>query len=255
MISVFKSPLLEQFTEIRHGFFGRKGGVSTGPQLSLNCGDRDDSAENVKENRRRALACLTHHTLPLTLLNQVHSNLAYFIKDPFPSGQEGDGTVTKTPHLAIGVLTADCAPVLLYCPETRTIAACHAGWKGALGGIIESTVNLMVEKGACREKIVSAVGPCIAQQSYEVSTPFFAEFTTKAPESKTFFQSTQPEKFLFNLRGYVERRLHQAGVQAVDHVAHNTYAEEANFFSFRRKTHRNEPSFGNQLSAIALLSS
>jgi YfiH family protein len=237
---------------VAHGFFGRTGGVSAGIYESLNCGpgSGDDPAA-VAQNRQRVA---DHFHAELVTLHQVHSAAAVPVSLAWGNERpQADGVATKTPGIALGILTADCAPVLFADAEARVIGAAHAGWKGALGGIVESTLTAMEELGATRANIAAAVGPCIAQANYEVGAEFRDRFTdADAANSKYFIASDRTAHFRFDLEGYVRDRLRRAGLRDVKGLAADTYAREAEFFSFRRATHRAEPNYGRQISVIVL---
>ena len=241
-----------------HAFFGRRGGVSSGIFASLNCGPGSgDARDKVVENRRRALAQLSPEpNATLLTLYQVHSNKAVVATEPWEIGgaPQADAMATNRPGLALGILTADCAPVLLADVEAKVIGAAHAGWKGALSGVIEAAVAAMESLGARRERIAAAIGPCISQANYEVGPEFEARFREADPAYVRFFAAgaTKPDRWHFDLSGFVAARLGDAGVQNVEVVAADTYAREAEFFSFRRATHRGETDYGRQLSAILL---
>lgn len=243
---------------IAHAFFGRTGGVSTGIFASLNCGPGSgDARDKVVENRGRALAQLSPDSgATLLTLYQVHSNKAVVVTEPWEIGgaPQADAMATKVPGLALGILTADCAPVLLADARAKVIGAAHAGWKGALSGVIEGAVAAMESLGADRNRIAAAIGPCISQANYEVGPEFEARFREADPSYAGFFEpsAAKPDHRHFDLSGFVAARLRAAGVQSVDVVSADTYAGEAEFFSFRRATHRGETDYGRQLSAILL---
>jgi YfiH family protein len=239
-------------TGIAHGFFGRTGGVSTGIYESLNCvpGSGDDLAA-VTRNRERVA---DHFHAELVTLHQVHSATAVPVSAAWGDARpQADGVATRTPGIALGILTADCAPVLFADPHARVIGAAHAGWKGALGGIVESTLAAMEELGAARANIAAAVGPCIAQANYEVGAEFRSRFAGEnAANTKYFIPSDRAGHFRFDLEGYVADRLRSAGIDNVNGLSVDTYAREAEFFSFRRATHRSESNYGRQISVIVL---
>lgn len=249
------SPLLSTLPGVRHGFFTRGGGVSGGLYASLNLGrgSRDDPAA-VEENRARAAAWFGLAPHALLTAYQVHSADAV-AAEAFAGGgrPEGDAVVARSPGVACGALSADCAPVLLADAEARVVAAAHAGWRGALGGIVEATVAAMERAGAERGRIAAAVGPCIAPASYEVADDFRAAFAARAPEAAAFLTPRgSAGRGSFDLPGFVLDRLARAGVGRAEWVGHDTYADEARFFSNRRAFHRAEPDYGRLLSAIAL---
>ena len=251
---------------IAHGFFGRAGGVSTGLYDSLNCGPgSSDKPENVAENRRRAAAALTpdgEARAQLISLSQIHSASvltfpAWGQHQAAASRPEGDAMVTATPGLALGILTADCAPVLLADPKAGVIGAAHAGWKGALGkdgrGVLEATLEAMEKLGALRMRIQATIGPCIAQENYEVGWDFRDRFLELGLKHRQFFVPSDKEgHYRFDLPGYAAHRLAAAGVGSVQSLGISTYPPENGYFSFRRTTHAGEPDYGRQISAIVL---
>ena len=240
---------------VRHGFFTRQGGVSSGIYASLNCGPGSrDPAANVAANRARVAELLGAEPGRLVTVFQKHSADAVVATGPWNGATpEADAIVTKTPGLAIGILTADCAPVLFCDGEAGVIGAAHAGWKGALGGVIEATIEAMRKLGATPERIVAAVGPTISQDAYEVGSEFVARFGAEDPESSAFFAtdevSGEPH---FDLPGYVGERLARAGVGSIADLGHCTYCEETRLFSYRRSQHHGEEDYGRQISAILL---
>ncbi len=242
---------------IAHGFFGRTGGVSTGIFASLNCGPgSSDDRKNVIENRRRALIALTKDApAQLLTLYQIHSGNAVTVTEPWEigTGPQSDAMATNMPSIALGILTADCAPVLLGDTEAGVIGAAHAGWKGALSGVIESVIGAMERLGADRARITAVVGPCISQQNYEVSGEFRANFEQADKENARWFvASDRPDHFRFDLPGYVESRLSASNIAHIARIDRCTYASGGDFFSYRRATHRGEKDYGRQLSAILL---
>jgi YfiH family protein len=246
------SPLLDEVAGVRHAFFTRRGGVSQGVYDSLNVGigSRDDP-EAVRENRARAAAAFDAPPQALLTAYQIHSSVAAVA--PWAERPEADAVVTVTPGLVCGALSADCAPILFADGQARVVAAAHAGWKGALGGIVAATVEAMIAQGARRERIVAAVGPCIAQASYEVGADYEARFAAEAPGSERHFTPGRvPDKRQFDLPGFVLMRLQQAGITRAEWIGRDTCAEEDLFFSNRRGYLRGEPDYGRLLSAIAL---
>lgn len=240
---------------VRHGFFSRQGGVSQGLFASLNCGlGSGDTADAVRENRARALRQLD---LPLeTLLTcyQVHSATAVTVADPWgdEARPRADALVTDRRGVALGVVTADCAPVLLADAQAGVVGAAHAGWKGALAGVVESTVAAMEALGAKRHHIAAAVGPCIGWDSYEVGPEFPQGFLAQAPGNARFFKPGRGDRQLFDLKAFVAWRLAEAGVGTLAVDPGDTWADEQRFFSYRRATQRREGDYGRLLSAIAL---
>jgi purine-nucleoside/S-methyl-5'-thioadenosine phosphorylase / adenosine deaminase len=253
--AMFCASTLESCDGIRHGFFTRQGGVSKGIYASLNCGlgSRDD-AENVQQNR--ALVAETMGVQPERLLTlyQIHSATAVIVDKPWNGAvPEADAVVTGTPGLAIGALTADCAPILFCDPGARVIAAAHAGWRGALLGIVEATIACMEQLGARPERTVAVIGPTISQRAYEVGTDYVEHFVGKEPRSSAFFvnddSSGEPH---FDLAGYVAERLARAGVGNFTDLGLCTYCDETRLFSYRRSQHHGEDDYGRQISAIVL---
>jgi YfiH family protein len=240
---------------IRHGFLGRRGGVSGGVCSGLNVGlGSGDEREAIAENRRRAVEAVAPGARLVTL-HQVHSGDALAVTAPYPDEDRprADGMVTDQPGLVLAILTADCAPVLFADPEAGVIGAAHAGWKGAIGGIVEATVREMERLGADRARIAAAVGPCIARRSYEVDDSFFRRFAEAAPENERFFTAGQAGgRHQFDLEGFVLSCLAAAGLARIEALGEDTYSQPDRFFSFRRATHRGEPDYGRQVSLIAL---
>lgn len=224
---------------VPHGFFGRAGGVSTGIYASLNCGPgSSDARADVTENRRRVSQALGG---TLLTLYQIHSAQAVMVTEPWEHGPQADAFATNVTGLALGILTADCAPVLFADVEAGVIGAAHAGWKGALAGVTDAAIAAMESLGAQRSRIAAAIGPCISQANYEVGPEFRARFDSK------FFAGRH-----FDLEGYVAERLADAGIATVARLSACTYARESDFFSYRRATHRGENDYGRQVSAIML---
>jgi hypothetical protein len=238
-----------------HGFLGRRGGVSQGLCAGLNVGwGAEDDPEAVRENRRRAAAAVAPGAA-LATLHQVHSGDALYAAAPWPDDARphADALVTDRPGLVLGILTADCAPVLFADPQAGVVAAAHAGWKGAFGGVVEATVAEMEKRGADRTRIAAAVGPCIARRSYEVDDAFLRRFAEADPENERFFTGgARPDRHQFDLEAFVLSRLAAAGLARVEALGEDTYAQPDRFFSFRRATHRGEPTYGRQISLIAV---
>jgi len=239
---------------VSHGFLGRRGGVSTGLVAGLNVGTGSaDDPDAIAENRRRAAEAV----LPggrLVTVYQVHSPDAVAVIEPFEDRlrPRADALVTDRPGLALGILTADCAPVLLADREAGVVGAAHAGWKGAIGGVTDSTIALMETLGARRERIAAAVGPCIARASYEVDAGFFRRFAEENPANERFFADGRPGHYQFDLEAYVAHRLASAGIRTVETLGLDTYSDENRFYSFRRATHRGEPDYGRQIAIIGI---
>ena len=247
---------LNDLAAVRHGFFCRSGGVSEGLYSSLNCGyGSGDSPENVTENRRRAMAEIDLEGGRLVTAYQVHSPDVVEVKSPWAreDSPKADAMVTRERGLALGILTADCVPVLFADAEAKVIGACHAGWKGALNGVVAATVDAMVHLGAKAEAIAAGIGPAICQRSYEVGPEFPAPFLEQDPRNADFFCPGQREGHShFDIKGYVARCLGAAGVKTIQTLPCDTCAEEDRFFSYRRSCQRKEPDYGRGLSAIYL---
>jgi YfiH family protein len=250
---VLRAKNLESLPAIAHGFFGRQGGVSEGIFASLNCGPGSgDVRANVIENRSRVADAMGG---ALVTLHQIHSAQAVGVAAPWEIGKgpEADAMATDVPGIALGILTADCAPVLFADSEARVIGAAHAGWKGALGGVTDAAVAAMEKLGASRARIAAAIGPCIGQANYEVGAEFPDTFAQADSANAAFFiPSERADHLRFDLEAYVARRLALAGIGDVARLRACTYAHDADFFSFRRTTHRREADYGRQVSAIVL---
>ena len=250
------SPLLSAIPGLRHAFFTREGGVSGGIYAGLNggLGSSDDPA-NVAENRRRMAQQMGVSPEHFLSVWQVHSPDAVVATGPWEgaSRPRADAMVTRTEGLAIGVTAADCGPILFVDPNARVIGAAHAGWKGALTGILETTVDAMEKLGAERSGIVAAIGPLIRQHSYEVGGEFVERFMEHDAENALFFvPSSREGHAMFDLAGFIRTRLENAGVLMIDDTGIDTYSDER-FYSYRRSVHRGEPDYGRHVHAIALV--
>lgn len=239
---------------IRHGFYSRAGGVSEGIYASLNCGlGSDDDRDAVRANRIRVAQHLQSDQADVLTAYQVHSANAVVADGAIAQDQrpKADAIVTRTPGLAIGILTADCAPVLLAEHDAKIVAAAHAGWRGAVGGIVQATIQAMLRLGAQRDRIRAAIGPCISQAHYEVGPEFEDDFLRRDPSNARFFMRRSTDsKPHFDLPTYTAYQLQNEHIATTEIVEHCTYASESMFFSFRRATHRFEPDYGRQISAI-----
>ncbi len=237
-----------------HCFLGRRGGVSTGLHAGLNVGwGSDDERAAVAENRARVIAAVMPGARLVTV-HQVHSPTCVTVSEPWgdDARPQADALVTDRPGLLLGVLTADCAPVLFHDAKAGVIGAAHAGWKGAIGGVTEATVEAMEALGARRANIAAVVGPCIAQESYEVDEGFERRFLEHDTDNERFFRAGKPGHAWFDLEGYVASRLAAASVGNVAMLGEDTYAQPDRFFSYRRATHRGEPGYGREISVIGL---
>ena len=238
---------------VRHGFFTREGGVSTGIYAGLNCGvGSNDAPENVAENRRRVAVSLGAEPEALTSLYQVHSADVITIDEPL-SGErpKADAMVSKTPGIALGVLSADCAPILFSDRTNGVIGAAHAGWRGALAGVAVNVITKMEALGAKRETMKAAIGPCISQAAYEVGPEFVDTFLESDPENVRFFGQGKGDRAQFNLPGFLLSKLAEAGVEA-EWTGHCTYSDPDRFFSYRRNTHDGLSDYGRLIAAITL---
>ena len=250
-VEIIRAAMLEG---VPHGFLGRKGGVSNGVCAGLNVGlGSGDDRDAVHENRRRAVEAVAPGARLVTV-HQVHSADALYAAAPWPDDArpKADALVTDRPGLALGILTANCTPVLFVDRQAGVIGAAHAGWKGALGGILEATLATMEARGADRARITAAIGPVIARKSYEVDEAFLRRFAEADPQNDLFFSPGREGHYQFDLEAYVLARLAQAGVTRAEALGLDTYSDPERFFSYRRATHKSEPCYGRQISLIAL---
>ena len=241
-------------TGVPHGFFGRRGGVSDGDLASLNCGlGSGDDPALIAENRRRAADAVLPGAA-LAGLYQVHGNRCVLVDETtdLAARPEADALATRSPRLLLGILTADCVPVLFADRAAGVVGAAHAGWKGAIAGVTDATLAAMESLGATRANIAAAIGPCIGRASYEVDDAFAARFLTDDPANERFFAAGKPGHAMFDIAAYVAARLAAAGVARIAIGGQDTYAEEADYFSYRRACHRDENSYGRQISVIGL---
>jgi YfiH family protein len=253
---MIEAPDLKSARSLRHGFFTRQGGHSSGHFASLNCGfGSGDDKPTVARNRAAVGEQIGVSAGNLLTIWQWHSPDVVVAEAPWDvlAPPKGDAIVTTQPGLAIGVLTADCAPILFADDEAGVIGAAHAGWKGALAGVSDATIAAMEEKGARRERITAIIGPTISQKAYEVGPDFATQFLADDPDNADFFTpSARLRHQMFDLPSYLERRMRRQGVGRVMDMGLCTYSDEARFYSFRRATHRNEKDYGRQISAIVL---
>ncbi len=249
-------PALSDLADINHGFFTRNGGTSDDPYHSLNCGyGSSDEREQVTLNRAKVADCLSVPLSQLTTAHQTHSANAVITDKPFSQDDlpKADAIVTNTPGLAVAVLTADCGPLLFADPQARVVAAAHAGWRGAFGGIIESTIEAMQSLGAKADQMIAILGPTISATNYEVDKAFQQHFLEQSAINERYFTDVGKTGHVqFDLPAYITTRLEGLGVKQAINMNLCTYGEEDRFFSFRRATHRAEPDYGRQISAIAL---
>jgi YfiH family protein len=250
-VEVIRAPALGG---VVHGFLGRRGGVSTGELAGLNTGlGSGDDRALIAENRARAISSVMPGAKLATVF-QIHSARVARAEAPWPDDvrPHADALVSDKPRLLLGILTADCAPVLLADVAAGVVGAAHAGWRGALSGVTDAVIDAMEALGAKRERIAAAVGPCIARASYEVDRRFFDRFLADEPANERFFTDGPERKLHFDLEAYVVARLAAAGLARVETLALDTYADTDRFFSYRRATHRGEASYGRQISLIGI---
>lgn len=250
-----EAPDLSACPGIRHGFFGRQGGVSHGPFASLNVSLRNaDKSPDALENRRRVVGALGVGEAPLLIARQVHGTRCLVVDAAFDPHRppEADALATRTKGLVLGATTADCAPILMADAEAGVIAATHAGWRGAKDGIIEATVAAAQRLGASTDRLTAAIGPCIALASYEVGATFEADFLAADPASRACFAPGSNGRAYFDLESYCASRLARCGIGAVERLGLDTFADAERFFSYRRTTKAGERHFGLQVAAIAL---
>lgn len=249
LIEILTSPLLS----VRHGFFTRKGGASSGVFAGLNCGPGStDQREAVAINRGRVADALEVPHDHLLTVSQVHSARVVTVTGPFHARPEADAMVTAIPGLALGVLTADCQPVLFADADAGVIGAAHAGWRGVAAGVLEATLDAMETLGAVRARIVAVIGPTISQPAYEVGPEFRASFVDEDPANARYFQPGAGDRHLFDLPGFGLARLRRAGVADAAWTGHCTFSDPARFYSFRRSTHERAADYGRLISAIRL---
>lgn len=253
---MIQSDALSAFPNITHGFFTREGGISSGIYEGRNCGlGSDDLRSKVIENRGRTADDLGVPRDHLLTVYQVHSPNVIVADKPWAAdaAPEGDALVTATRGLALGILTADCTPILFADPEAGVIGAAHAGWKGAIGGVLEATLDAMTSLGAKPAQISCSVGPTISQANYEVGPEFQKQFVAEAPDNNIYFiPSARENHFQFDLSRFVADRLDRLGINSIDNINLCTYADATRFFSYRRTTHAGESDYGRQISSIAL---
>jgi YfiH family protein len=254
---MIQAPSLSAFQNIRHAFFTRAGGVSEGLYESLNGGiGSKDAPDKVRENRARMASILGVASTHFVTCYQIHSPDVIVAVEPWTreNSPRADAIVTRVPGLAIGVTTADCGPILFADAQAGVIGATHAGWKGALVGVLEATIAAMVTLGAQRSRIGAALGPMIRQPNYEVGAEFIERFKAADAANERFFApAARPGHAMFDLSGYIRSRLERAEIQSIEDLGFCTYADPARFFSYRRTTHRAEPDYGRHVNAIALI--
>ncbi len=248
------SKKLSKFKEISHGFFNNKGGCSTGIYRSLNCGSgSNDNKTKVIKNLRIVKKKINRNSKKIFLLHQIHSNKFFFINkySKYPKKKKADAVITNIPKLPIAILTADCAPILIYDKQKKMVAAIHAGWKGAYKGIISKVINFMIKKGCKKKNIIAVIGPCIAQKSYNVREDFKKKFLKKNKRNKVFFKNRK-KLIYFDLSKYIKSQLKLMKITNLDTINIDTFPKKNNFFSARRSLHLNHDDYGRNISLIMI---
>ena len=249
---MFKSKLLNKFDEIEHGFFNSKGGFSKGIYESLNCGiGSKDLKKNVVRNLEKVARQINTTKQNIILLNQVHGNKVINVRDIFKIRRIGDGLITNRKKLALGILTADCAPILIFDPKKKIIAALHAGWKGAFKDIIGKTINKLNQKGSKSKDLIAVVGPCISIKNYEVKKDFLNKFLQKSKKNIKFFKLYN-KKIFFSLNSYIKSQLINMKVKKIEIIHKNTFPKKNNFFSSRRSIKNKFNDYGRNISIIMI---
>jgi YfiH family protein len=246
----------DSLTPFRHGFFTRRGGASSGIFSGLNCGPgSSDQSDIVRVNRARVADAMGLPASALVTVHQTHSADVVTLDAPLPADQpkpQADAMVTATSGVALGILTADCQPVLFADPVAKVIGAAHAGWRGALSGVIENTIDAMISLGANRTRITAVIGPCISQQAYEVGPEFLESFLAEDTDFSRFFSNGANGKYQFDLVSFGLSRLRGAGVSNASWIGHCTYADPGRFYSYRRSVHAGQVDYGRLISVITM---
>ncbi|MCH8466473.1 MAG: peptidoglycan editing factor PgeF [Roseinatronobacter sp.] len=246
----------DSLCDFRHGFFTRCGGASSGIFAGLNCGPgSSDQSDSVRLNRMRVAEAMQVPAAALVTVHQIHSPDVLTLNTPLADGvpkPKADAIVTATPGLALAILTADCQPVLFADPDAGVIGAAHAGWRGALAGVLENTVDAMEALGAERANITAVIGPCISQAAYEVGEEFFETFLAEDPDFARFFANGAQGKYQFDLPGFGLFRLRAAGIGQAEWIRHCTYGDARRFYSYRRSVHEGQADYGRLISVIRL---
>ena len=252
---MFFSNQLKNISNLKHCFFSRKNGVSKGIYNSLNCGlGSKDDKKNVIQNINIVCKKLNCEKKPIITLNQIHSNkvVCFNNREKVKDKMIGDAIVTKLKNIGIGVLTADCVPILFCAPQKKIIGCVHAGWKGTLNGIIENTMDKFLELKCNAKDLVAAIGPCINHQRYEVGYDFYKKFVAQSKNNKQFFIISNDKKYLFNIRSYINAKLIRLGIKNIDHIKMDTFLDKENFFSYRRSKRNNDKDYGRCISVIIM---
>ena len=249
---MIKSKILNQFKNIEHGFFDRKGGISRGIYKSLNCGPGSfDKKINIKKNLNIVLNKIKYKKKNLILLNQIHSNKFYYLKKNLKKRLKGDGILTNYRQLALGILTADCAPILFYDPKKKLIGAAHAGWRGAYKKITKKIINFYLKNGSNLKDIYIVIGPCISQKNYEVKNDFKKKFVKQNLNNKKYFKS-KANKIFFSLKDYLAGQLKEFGIKNIEIIKKDTFNVKNNFFSARRSLKNKNNDYGRNISIIMI---
>ena len=249
---MIKSKILNQFKNIEHGFFDRKGGISRGIYKSLNCGPGSfDKKINIKKNLNIVLNKIKYKKKNLILLNQMHSDKFYYLKKNPKKRLKGDGILTNHKQLALGILTADCAPILFYDPKKKIIGAAHAGWKGAYKRITKKIINFYLKNGSNLKDIYIVIGPCISQKNYEVKNDFKKKFVKQNSNNKKYFKS-KANKIFFSLKDYIAGQLKEFGIKNIEIIKKDTFNVKNNFFSARRSLKNKNNDYGRNISIIMI---
>ena len=252
---MIKSKKLSKFQEIKHGFFNKEGGKSEGIYKSLNCGiGSSDTKKNVRNNLKIVCKKINCSSKKLILLNQIHSNKFYFIRKNFEFNKKrlkGDALITNVKNIALGVLTADCVPILIYDNNLKIISVIHAGWKGAYIGVVKRVIKFLIENGSNAKDLIAVIGPSISQKSYEVQKNFKDKFLKKDKHSKNFFK-LRKNKTYFSLNKYIYSQLKKLGVENLEIINKDTFDPKNNFFSARKSIHNKENDYGRNISIIMI---
>ncbi|MAH02686.1 MAG: hypothetical protein CMI70_02710 [Candidatus Pelagibacter sp.] len=252
---MFFSKRLKNISNLKHCFFSRKNGVSKGIYNSLNCGiNSKDNKENVIQNINIVSKKLNCEKKPIVVLNQNHGNkvVCFNNQEDIKNKTIGDAIVTTLKNVGISVLTADCVPILFYDPKKKNVGCVHAGWKGALNGIIENTVDKFLELNSNTRDLVTAIGPCINHHHYEVGHDFYKKFINQNKNNQQFFIVLNDKKYLFNIRSYISTKLIRLGINNIDHIEMDTFSNKENFFSYRRSKKNDDKDYGRCISVIIM---
>jgi len=252
---MFFSKKLEKFENIKHCFFSRKNGVSKGYYESLNCGlGSGDKKENVSKNLEFVAKRITCSKESLITLNQKHTNQVIYFDNEISVKNKltGDAIVTEVKNIGIGILTADCAPILFYDHKKRIIGCAHAGWKGTLNGVIKNTVQKFNELNSNNNDLIAVVGPCINKKNYEIETDFFKKFISQDKNNESFFEKISSEKYVFNLRGFINKEISNLNIKNVENIEMDTFSQQEFFYSYRRSCLNKEQDYGRCISVILM---